>query len=569
MKILLSDLLTKACRLAQEKGKLPECELPPVELESPRQAEHGDLACNLPMKLAGLTRQNPRQVAQVIVDNITDEHGIIKKVEIAGPGFINFYIEPSAFVQVISDIAEKGDCYGHNQSGAGQKVMIEFVSANPTGPLHVGHGRGAVLGDVIARLLRASGYEASTEYYLNDAGNQMATLGRSVLFRAREIKGSNMPFPEAHYRGDYIFDLAREYLELASVKDKLPANDKDAVSRLDEWANDEKSAELALATQMAAERILAGIKADLADFGVVIENYFSEKSLLNSGAVDAAFKRLDEAGLLYQSEGALWFASSQLGDDKDRVVKRGNGELTYFASDIAYHLNKLERGFDRLVDIWGADHHGYVPRVKAALKGLGGNEGLLTVVLVQMVRLLRAGELVPMSTRGGQFDTLAQVVEEVGKDNARFIFLTRRSDAGLDFDLAVAKQKNMDNPVFYVQYAHTRVCSLLRKADAEAPDLLEKKADLSPLVASDEVDIAKHLAMFPKLVEDAARNLEPHRLTFYLRSLAGMFHSYYNDKPILQTDKATAKARLALSRAVGQVLKNGLALLGINAPEYM
>ncbi len=566
MKILLSNLLMSAIGRARAAGKLPEAAMPALELESPRQAEHGDFACNVAMKLAKEARQNPRAVAQLIIEHIEDKDGLLSKVEIAGPGFINFFVNTAAFMGVLEAVFKAGDSYGHSQTGAGRKVMVEFVSANPTGPLHVGHGRGAVLGDVMAKLLRACGFDVLTEYYLNDAGNQMATLGRSVIFRGRELMGDNTPFPENHYRGDYIIDLARQYLELPAIKDKLHQS---PVQKLNQWAADADSPELGLATQMAAESILDGIKKDLADFGVSLENYFSEKSLLTGGAVDDAFKRLDKAGLLYHKDGALWFASTKLGDDKDRVVRRSNGELTYFASDIAYHLNKLNRGFSRLVDVWGADHHGYVPRVKAALKGLGAEEGALTVLLVQMVRLLRAGELVAMSTRGGQFDTLAQVVEEVGKDSARFLFLTRRSDVGLDFDLAVAKQKSMDNPVFYVQYAHTRVCSLLRKALAEKPCALEVEPNIDLLKASDEVNLAKLLREFPGLVEEAALKLEPHRLTFYLRELASLFHSYYNDKPILQTEESMAAARLALCKACGQVLKNGLSLLGVSAPEFM
>ena len=567
MKSRLSEIINFACKQAKDKGQLPaDLELPPIVLEAPRQAEHGDLACSLAMQMAKPARMNPRQAAQIIIDNLPLDQPLIDKVEIAGPGFINFFIKHSAWLATVNNIVKEGDSFGLNQSGAGKKVMVEYVSANPTGPLHVGHGRGAALGDVIARLLRANGYEALTEYYLNDAGNQMATLGRSVIYRAREIMGDHAPFPAEHYQGDYIFDLAAAYLRLPEIKSQLPEDEKAVARQLEAWAADPAAPQLALATRMAADNILKGIKGDLADFGIVIENYFSEKSLLQDGAIEEVFERLRQAGLLYESEGALWFASSRLGDDKDRVVRRGNGELTYFASDIAYHLNKLKRGFTRLIDVWGADHHGYVARVKAALQGLGQEEDDLVVVLVQMVRLLRAGAPVPMSTRGGQFVTLNEVVQEVGPDSARFIFLSRRSDVGLDFDLEVAKQKSMDNPVFYVQYAHTRVCSLQRKAkEINLPDSF----DLNLLELPEEVTIAKLLSQYPTVVYEAALNLEPHRITYFLREVAQMFHSYYNDKPILQASENLAATRLALVGALAQVLKNGLQLLGITAPEYM
>ena len=404
------------------------------------------------------------------------------------------------------------------------KIQVEFVSANPTGPLHVGHGRGAALGDALARVLAFSGFDAQREYYLNDAGNQMATLGRSVLVRARQGKGSDEPFPDKHYKGEYIKDLAAELLDTPEGKDLLEMPQDEAV---------------ALASQWAGQKILAGIKDDLAAFHVEIGSYFSEKSLVTDGAVDRAFAALREKDLLYDSEGALWFKATEFGDEKDRVVKRSNGEITYFASDIAYHLDKFRRGFSRLVDVWGADHHGYVPRLKASMAALGREPEDLTVVLVQMVNLLRGGEPVAMSTRGGEFVTLREVVDEVGGDSARFIFLTRRSDAQLDFDLEVAKTHSMDNPVFYVQYAHTRVKSILRKAQDQSVALPDPAAtDLGCLTLAAEVDLAKRLAEFPELVEGAAKALEPHRITYYLHELAGAFHSYYNAAHVLVEDPA-------------------------------
>ncbi|MDR1396900.1 MAG: arginine--tRNA ligase [Desulfarculales bacterium] len=565
---ILSGLIRKACETAVSQGHLPDLqELPPIVIESPRQAEHGDFACSLALQLTKRTGIKPRALAEIIAAQIDDQDGIVSKVEIAGPGFINFFIAAPAWLQVIPEILTQKDSYGLNRLGAKQPVMVEYVSANPTGPLHVGHGRGAAFGDALARLLRACGFKVMTEYYLNDAGNQMSTLGRSVLYRARELMGSREPFPANHYQGGYINDLAKAYLDLPEIKKALSPDRQMACRQLTAWAVELTGHHLLdLAVNLAAGEILAGIKKDLADFGVTVENYFSEKSLLENGAADEALARLKAAGLLYEKDGALWFASSRLGDDKDRVIRRGTGELTYFAGDIAYHLNKTARGFTRLIDIWGADHHGYVARLKAALAGLGQDENMLTVLLVQMVRLLRGQELVPMSTRGGQFVTLAQVVEEVGRDSARFIFLSRRLDAGLDFDLDLAKQKSMENPVFYVQYAHTRVRALLRKGREQGIDSVFNH---DQLILPEEIALAKAMRQYPQLLKEAALNLEPHRLTYFLRELARMFHSYYNDKPIIQAGEGLGQARLALAEAAGQVLKNGLNLLGISAPESM
>jgi arginyl-tRNA synthetase len=612
---ILCNLLGAAWAEALNRGRLPlGLQLPPLTVELPRQAEHGDFASSLALRLAKKAGMKPRRLAEIIVEHIRDEDGVIAATEIAGPGFINFFIAPTAWLEAVPRILKLRESYGQNRLGAGRTVLLEYVSANPTGPLHVGHGRGAAFGDALARLLRAGGFTVLSEYYLNDAGNQMDTLGRSLLFRACQLKGGQEPFPDNHYQGDYINDLARLYLDLPLVKALLPADEPSACRRLADWAAGAEPEMLNLATGLAAGEILAGIKKDLADFGITLDSYFSEKSLLDSGQVDQALARLGEAGFLYESEGALWFASSRLGDDKDRVLKRSSGHLTYFAGDIAYHLNKIQRGYSRLIDIWGADHHGYVPRLQAALRVFklegddplpspnsaadrtslpvfkleqndsspspnpaadrtslpvfkpGENEDVLSVLLVQMVRLLRGGELVPMSTRGGQFVTLAQVVAEVGRDSARFIFLSRRLDAGLDFDLELAKQKSMDNPVFYVQYAHTRVCSLLRRGREKG---LEPAFDPARLLLPEEISLAKLMCQYPQTVKEAAADLEPHRLSYYLRELARMFHSYYNDQAIIQAGEGLAPARLALAAAVGQVLKNGLGLLGISAPEQM
>ncbi|RJX32395.1 MAG: arginine--tRNA ligase [Desulfarculus sp.] len=555
MKKTLAAALNQALSAACAAGALPVVEAPEFVVEKTKQAEHGDLASNLALQLARPCRQSPRAVAQVLLKELGDAGGLIARSEIAGPGFLNFFLRPAAWLGVLPEAMRRGADYGRGDWGRGRRAMVEFVSANPTGPLHVGHGRGAALGDALARLLAFSGFSVDSEYYINDAGTQMNTLGRSVLVRARQLKGSAEPFPDNHYRGDYIKELAAELLGAPQGRDLLSLPPEEAA---------------ALATDWAGGKILDGIKQDLAVFQVHIQNYFSERSLVAGGAVERAFAALKDRGMLYEADGALWFQATAFGDEKDRVVRRSSGEITYFASDIAYHLDKLRRGYEFLVDVWGADHHGYVPRVKAAMQALGQRPEDLTVVLVQMVNLLRGGEPVAMSTRGGEFVTLREVIDEVGSDSARFIFLSRRSDAQLDFDLEVAKAQSMDNPVFYVQYAHTRVAALLRKAaEAGVPEPEAAKVDLGLLTGEEEVALARRLAEFPEMVEGAARSLEPHRITYYLHELAGSFHSYYNGTKVLVEDPGLSAARLLLAQAVGRVLANGLGLLGVSAPEKM
>ncbi len=559
MKDQLRTALLKALAAAQEADDLPQAEnsIPDFVIERPKQAEHGDLAANLALQLARPLKMNPRAIAQALLQHLGDAGGLLAKAEIAGPGFINFFLKPGAWLAALVRIMEQGRDYGRGRWGAGIPVLVEFVSANPTGPLHVGHGRGAVLGDVLARLLAFSGFAVTTEYYINDAGNQMATLGRSVLFRARQLRplhNTREPFPDNHYRGEYIKELAADLLE----------------EQGDEFLALSEDEAVALAAERAARSILQGIEEDLSAFGVRFDHWFSERSLVETGAVEEAFADLQKRELLYQAEGALWFRATRFGDEKDRVVRRSNGETTYFASDIAYHRDKLARGFKRLIDVWGADHHGYVPRLKAAVAALGGDPESLEVVLVQMVNLLRGGQPVAMSTRGGEFVTLRQVIDEVGADSARFIFLTRRSDSPLDFDLEVAKAQSMDNPVYYVQYAHTRVCSILRKAaEVGVPLPRPREVELDRLQLEEEVALARLLSEYPEQVKGAAQALEPHRITYYLQDLAGRFHSYYNAHRVLgQGEKLTA-ARLLLVQAVGAVLAGGLELLGVSAPEVM
>ncbi len=555
MKLTLQKALIEALKTAQAQGKLPQAETPQFVVESTKQADHGDLATNLAMQLARPMKMNPRQIAEALLEHLGDANGVVQKAQVAGPGFINFFLQPTAWLAVVPQILEQGEDFGRGDWGQGRKVNVEFVSANPTGPLHVGHGRGAVWGDTLARLLSFSGFEVSTEYYINDAGNQMNTLGRSVLTRARQLRGSDEVFPEKHYMGMYIKDLAAELLDGGQGQDLLDMPEDEAVALCSKWA---------------ADKILGGIKDDLKAFQIEHDVFFSEKSLVDRGGVEAGFEELERLGHLFEKDGALWFRSTDFGDDKDRVVRRSNGETTYFASDIAYHLDKFRRGFTWCIDVWGADHHGYVPRMKAAVEALGHDRDDLELVLVQLVNLLRSGEPVAMSTRAGEFVTLREVVDEVGSDSARFIFLTRRSEQSLDFDLEVAKQKSMDNPVYYVQYAHTRVKSVLRKA-AEAGIALPdpKSADLSLLNLDKEVAMARLLNEFGETMAFAAKSLKPHSITYYLQNLAEQFHSYYNAHRVLVDDPGLSAARLVFIQAVGAVIAQGLRVLGVSAPEAM
>jgi arginyl-tRNA synthetase len=553
LKKILRDLITTAVEDARGAGQLTFDTFPVFEVEAPKHAEHGDLATNLALVLASQARRPPRQVAQTIIDHLTAPAGMLQKVELAGPGFINFFIADSYWYQVIPEIHQLGPAYGNSDLGAGQKVQVEFVSANPTGPLHIGHGRGAALGDALANLLSATGHAVTREYYVNDVGNQILTLGKSLYFRLRELQGEVVQFPEDGYQGDYMKDLARDYLAQGGAPPPAEPHEDDLLTL----------------GRYAADVILAGIKHDLNDFGVSFDNWFSETELYRRHLVDQSFTWLQEQGYLYEADGALWFRSSQFGDEKDRVVRRRNGATTYFASDVAYHLYKFRQGYDQVVDIWGADHHGYVPRLQAAAQALGVT-GRLQVILVQLVSLLRQGEPVAMTTRGGTFVTLREVMDEVGKDAARFIFLTRRPDAHLEFDLEVAKQQSSENPVYYVQYAHARLASVFRQAAAQGIEIGEPDpARLPRLDLPEELTILKMLAGYPELVEGAARQLEPHRLTYFLTELAAQLHSYYYKYRFISEDESLTQARLWLVSGVKTVLAHGLGILGVEAPEAM
>ena len=520
---------------------------------APSNPALGDLSTPIAFSLSKVARRKPNDLAAQLVTRLDLSSDFCEKLEVAGAGYINLYLKPQWWRKGLQDLLRQGEQYGHSDLGNGRKVLVEFVSANPTGPLHVGHGRGAAVGDVLANLLSAMGFEVKREYYVNDAGTQMEILGRSVWARYQESLGVTSPFPENGYRGGYIRDLASELIaeKGGALLDLTP---EEAVN---------------LCRKFAIARILEEIRRDLAQFGVNFDQWFSETTLYERNDVPKAIAELEEKGLIYRSEGALWFSSTRFGDDKDRVLIRETGEPTYFASDVAYHADKFRRGFDLLIDIWGADHHGYIPRMKALVQALGHPADSFQMLLVQLVNLLRGSKPVPMSTRAGDFVPLAEVISEVGADAARFLFLTRRSDSHLDFDLEVAKAQSMENPVFYVQYAHARLCSVVREAEKAGFDLEGRNPDLDLLSAEEELSIIKRLVTYPEILQDSALAYEPHRITAYLQELASQIHSYYNKFRFISEDRPLSEARLYLAQAILTVLKSALTLLGVAAPQRM
>jgi arginyl-tRNA synthetase len=554
MKEELVTLLNNAIGTCFEKGILKRAEIPFIEVDLPREDSHGDYASNIAMILASSQRENPRKIAGLIIDNIEDDNNMVEKIEIAGPGFINFFIQKKMWATLLKEVEKQGSNYGRSDLGKGKKVQVEFVSANPTGPLHIGHARGAVIGDVIAHILQSTGFSVSREYYINDAGNQMNNLGRSVWFRYLELLGDAIDFPADCYQGEYIIDLARKIYE--EYGDGLRSSEEEKTVNL--------------LTDYAAGSILEGIKDDLKAFGVEFDRYFSEKELYKNNVVEKLLGELQEKGFIYREENTLWFKTTDFDDEKDRVVVRENGDPTYFAADIAYHENKYSRGFDRVIDVWGADHHGYIPRMYAGIQAIGKEKDALDVVLVQLVNLLRDGTPVAMSTRAGEFTTLREVIDEVGKDAARYNFLMRRSNSHLDFDLELAKKESNENPVYYVQYAHARISSILRTATEKGHRVpCYDDVDLSLLVEQEEYDIIKQIDRFPELVEGSAQALEPHRIPFYINDLASLFHSYYNKHRVVSDDTKLTQARLFLVKSLGIIFGNALRLLGVSAPERM
>ena len=520
-------------------------------IEPPKDKQFGDMSVNVAMMLAKQAKKAPRAIAEDIAAALEgDAH--IEKIDIAGPGFLNFTFSQAFWHETVGVIKEAGETYGDSSMGNGTRVQVEYVSANPTGPLHIGHGRGAALGDSLTRILEKAGYDVEAEYYINDAGRQMLILGGSILYRAKQLGGQDVAEPEDFYKGEYIKDIAAEMLK--RQPDLLELDEAEATELCKDYGKDV---------------ILEGIKEDLAAFGVRHDVWFSEKSLVTDGKVDETFADLTASGMGYEADGAYWFKSTELGDDKDRVLRKSNGDTTYFASDIAYHDNKFKRGFDLVVDIWGADHHGYIPRMMAACEALGKKDGL-HVILVNLVNLLRDGEPIAMSTRAGQFETLKDVVDEVGADASRFMFLSRKSDSKLDFDLELVKQKSMDNPVYYVQYAHARICSLKKKADEAGVEAATiSPASLALLDTEYDMQLLKLLDQYPDYVEAAARAQSPHLISMYLQELASTLHRYYTNCHVLSAEADIAAARLMLLGCVAGVIANGLGLLGVSAPESM
>ncbi len=574
MKQTLTDILLYALKRAKEKGELKLETTPAITLDTPREKNHGDLATTLAMLLAKPESKPPRKIAEIIINNIQDDAGIIEKTEIAGPGFINFFFKQDRWKQTLFDIDTEGARYGLADIGKGEKVLVEFVSANPTGPLHVGHGRGAAVGDARANLLTAVGYDVTREFYINDAGRQVMLLARSVNARYLQDQGLTVAFPEDGYHGDYIYEICRS----DRVKQILghgikgsAAQHKGAATALDTVGLEFRDSEIEEHVIAASvDQMLADIKKDLEDFGVRFDVWFSEKSLLADGSVRRAIEELKERGHAYEKDGALWLRSTTFGDDKDRVIIKKDGSYTYLATDIAYHRNKLARGYKTLVNVWGADHHGYIPRMQAVIQAFDHPKEALRVLLVQLVSILRHGQPVPMSKRAGTFVTLRDVVQDVGSDAARYIFLTRRSDSHLDFDLDVAKEQSRENPVYYVQYAHARLASLFREAESRGIAVpIRGKTDLSLLDLEEEQNIIKVLAKYPEVIEDAALAYEPHRLTYYLQELAGLLHNYYFKHRVITEDAARAGARLFLMKQVKTVIKSALGVLGVVAPERM
>lgn len=565
----VTTALLGALNDARQKGQLKTTAWPTLSLDAPKRPEWGDLASTVAMSLAASEHKAPHDIAQIIVENIPQREQLFDRVEIVRPGFLNLTVKPALWQEVLREIESQGARYGRTAVGAGRRVLVEYVSANPTGPLHVGHGRGAAVGQAVVRLLDAIGYEAVSEYYINDAGRQMKLLGASVYARYQELSGQTIAFPEDGYHGSYITSLAQQLKEqLDPVAGELTPADLETRCR-----------------SLAYQKLLGFIRDDLMSFGIEIQSWFSETSLLESKAIELALEELKARDLLFQQDGAWWFRASTYGDEKDRVVKKQDGEYTYLASDIAYHHDKLRRGYDLLIDVFGADHHGYIPRMQAVMQAYGHPKDRLHVVLVQLVKLLRDGVEVKMSKRTGEFITMREVLDEVGADAAKFYFLMRDSTTHLEFDLELAKQRSADNPVYYVQYAHARICSLWRVAAARGVARPSAEAtDLTVLMDPDELGLIKKLSSYPEVVQASALAFEPHRVTYYLQQLAALLHTFYNKHRVLppeldQENKESAPtevltvnrtaARLVLMGAVQQVLQNGLNVLGISAPEHM
>ena len=584
MRHFLHDLVEGALVRLREEGRFPIESVPHILLERARDARHGDFSTPVALGLARALRRRPREVAEQIVARLPDA-AEVARVEVAGPGFINFHLSGAALRAVVSEIAAAGEAYGRSRTGGGRRVQVEFVSSNPTGPLHVGHGRNAAYGAALANLLEAAGFDVHREYYVNDVGRQMDTLALSVWLRYLEGRGERVAFPAKGYQGDYLHGIAAAlsaargaaYAAAASVvfEGVAPPGGGDAeeerylgdlIDRARTVLGEARYRDL---FAYVRDAMIEEMRGDLEEFGVVFDNWYSEGEMKAGGAIERAVAELREAGCIYEREGALWFRSTAFGDEKDRVVVRENGESTYFASDIAYHRDKFERGFERVIDVWGADHHGYVPRLEGALRALGRDPDRFEIVVLQFVNLHRGGARVQMSTRAGEFVTLRELREEVGRDAARFFYVMRKAGQHLDFDLDLAKERSSENPVHYVQYAHARVCSVLRRARARGFDTAVDLSRLERLGEAQELALMRTLSRYPESVESAALEREPHRIAFFLRELATDFHAWYNAHTLLAEEADLRGARLALAGAVRQVIANGLSLFGVHAPESM
>ena len=584
MKNIINAALSQALTKLKASGGVPASFRGDIRITRTKNKDHGDFTSNIAMMLAKAAGRNPRELAQDIIEHLPDQKEI-DKVEIAGPGFINFFLIPQAGLSQINTILEQRENYGRSAIGQQQMVQVEFVSANPTGPLHVGHGRGAAYGATVANLLEAIGFNVHREYYVNDAGRQMDILGTSMWLRYLELAGEELAFPAAGYQADYVWDIAaslhrdhgNDYrCSTEDVYRNIPPDEPhggDKELHIDALIDRTKTLlgdnRYRFVFELSLNTILDDIRDDLEHFGVTYDDWYSERSLVERGLVNIAIERLREKEHVYVKDGALWFRSTEFGDEKDRVLIRENGQSTYFASDIAYHMDKMERGYQEVIDVWGADHHGYVPRVKGALKALGDNPDRLDVLLVQFANLYRSGEKIRMSTRSGEFVTLRQLRKEVGKDAARFFYVMRRCEQHLDFDLDLAKSRSADNPVYYIQYAYARICSVMRQLEDQGSAYDYDSAKLVLLTETHEQLLIDQLSRYPEIVEVAAINREPHQIAHFLLDLANRFHTYYNAHQFLVADSKLRNARLSLILAAQQVIRNGLHLLGVSAPESM
>lgn len=559
----LSALVSQALLSAHTAGVLSSVNFPPVSIDTPANENHGDFACNIAMQLAKPEKKAPRQIAESLLLHLQDSDGLVQRAEIAGPGFINFFITPSAWQSCLPLIEAATDYYGCTNTGQGRKAQVEFVSANPTGPLHIGHGRGAAIGDVLCRLLSATGWDVTREFYYNDAGAQISNLALSVQSRCLGIEPGDERWPADGYQGDYIKEVALAYL----AKETVQAGDQQVTANGD-------PDDLDAIRRFSVAALRREQDQDLQAFDVIFDRYFLESSLYTDGKVEAAVQKIITNGHSYEQEGALWLRTTDFGDDKDRVMRKTDGSYTYFVPDVAYHLDKWQRGFVRVINEQGADHHSTITRVRAGLQALdaGIPQGWPEYILHQMVTVMRGGEEVKISKRAGSYVTLRDLIDEVGRDATRFFFVMRKPDSQLVFDIDLAKQQSLDNPVYYVQYAHARICSIFENAIEKGftlPDTIAATAHLKQLTTSEELRLIKCMDNLPEVVDEAAQEFEPHKIVYYLTELAGQFHSYYNKTKVVTDDISLSVARLYLLARIKQVIRNSLSLLGVSAPERM